>query len=453
MSTLVPIPKLGQSEETVKIEKWRVKEGDKIKKGDILFEVETDKAVLEVESQFEGTLLKIVIPAGKEVPVMATAAVIGNPGEVIPKIEAPKAPEKKAEVKKPAEAKATSTPAVAKSAQAQVASSVAAPVQQVSYAPATPEFKPKPSPRARKFAEDYLITLDDVPGSGGENGRVTEADVKKYLESSGYSKKLITPSAFNLAKKEKLSLLKVEGTGDIGRVTIADVKAAASEKPREFSNMRKVIAKRLTESKQRIPHFYVTVSVDMTEVAKKRKALKDQGINMSVNLFIIKAVALALKEFPMLNAETDGLSVKYKSKVNIGVAVSLESGLVVPVVRNTDRKALDEIQAEVSELAEKARTGKLQPDEMKGGTFTISNMGMLNVENFSAIINPGETAILAVSSAMPTPVVKDGQVVIRDMMKITVSADHRAVDGSDAAKFANAVKLKLESVDFLNREV
>jgi pyruvate dehydrogenase E2 component (dihydrolipoamide acetyltransferase) len=453
MSTLVPIPKLGQSEETVKIEKWRVKEGDKIKKGDILFEVETDKAVLEVESQFEGTLLKIIIPAGREVPVMATAAVIGNPGEAIPKIEAPKAIEKKAEVKKPAEVKAAAVPAVAKSAQAQTVSAPTATAQQVSYAPAAPEFKPKPSPRARKFAEDYLISLDAVPGSGGENGRVTEADVKNYLESSGYSKKLITPSAFNLAKKEKLALLQIEGTGDNGRVTIADVKSTASEKPREFSNMRKLIAKRLTESKQRIPHFYVTVSVDMTEVAKKRKALKDQGINMSVNLFIIKAVALALKEFPMLNAETDGLSVKYKSKVNIGVAVSLESGLVVPVVRNTDRKALDEIQAEVSELAEKARTGKLLPDEMKGGTFTISNMGMLNVENFSAIINPGETAILAVSSAMPTPVVRDGQVVIRDMMKITVSADHRAVDGSDAAKFANAVKLKLESVEFLNKEV
>jgi pyruvate dehydrogenase E2 component (dihydrolipoamide acetyltransferase) len=449
MSTLIPIPKLGQSEETVKIEKWRVKEGDKIKKGDILFEVETDKAVLEVESQFEGTLLKIVIPAGKEVPVMATAAVIGNPGEAIPKIEAPKAIEKKAEVKKPAEVKSVAAPA--KSAQPQSVSS--APAQQVSYAPVAPDFKAKPSPRARKFAEDYLINLDDVSGTGGENGRVTESDVKKYLESSGYSKKLVTPSAFNLAKKEKLSLLQIEGTGDNGRVTIADVKSTASEKPREFSNMRKVIAKRLTESKQRIPHFYVTVSVDMTEVSKKRKSLKDQGINMSVNLFIIKAVALALKEFPMLNAETDGLSVKYKSKVNIGVAVSLESGLVVPVVRNTDRKALDEIQAEVSELAEKARTGKLQPDEMKGGTFTISNMGMLNVENFSAIINPGETAILAVSSAMPTPVVKDGQVVVRDMMKITVSADHRAVDGSDAAKFANAVKLKLESVEFLNKEV
>ena len=172
---------------------------------------------------------------------------------------------------------------------------------------------------------------------------------------------------------------------------------------------------------------------------------------MSVNLFIIKAVALALKEFPMLNAETDGLSVKYKSKVNIGVAVSLESGLVVPVVRNTDRKALDEIQAEVSELAEKARTGKLQPDEMKGGTFTISNMGMLNVENFTAIINTGEAAILAVASTLPQPAVRDGKVVVRQLMKITLSSDHRIVDGALAARFVNAIKAKLEDAELWKR--
>ncbi|MFZ2654299.1 MAG: dihydrolipoamide acetyltransferase family protein [Victivallales bacterium] len=447
MSTLVPIPKLGQSEETVKIEKWRVKEGDKIKKGDILFEVETDKAVLEVESQFEGTLLKIIIPAGREVPVMATCAVLGNPGEEIPKIEIPKAPEKKPEAKRPAEAKVALSASPAKSAAAPAVQQVQQPVY------SAPAFKAKPSPRARKFAGDYLIDLDKVSGTGGDVGRVTEADVKNYLEASGYKKKLITPTAFNLAKKEKLELLAIEGSGDNGRVTIADVKSAVSEKPREFSTMRKVIARRLTESKQRIPHFYVTAAIDMTEVAKKRKVLKEQGINLSVNVFIIKAVALALKEFPMLNAESDGITAKYKSKVNVGVAVSLESGLVVPVLRNTDKKALDEIQAEVAEFAEKARTGKLQPEDMKGGTFTISNMGMLNVENFAAIINPGESAILAVSSAAPTPVVKDGQIVIRDMMKVTVSADHRVVDGSDAAKFANALRLKLESVEFLNKEI
>ncbi len=454
MATLVPIPKLGQSEETVKIERWLVKEGDEIKKGDVLFEVETDKAVLEVESQFEGTLLKIVIPADKEVPVMSTAAVIGEKGEEIPKIEQPK-PEQKKEAPKPAPkaapAKAPEKPAAKPAATTPAATPAAAPV--APSAPAAPAWKPKPSPRARKFAQDYLIDLDKINGSGGPNGRVTESDVKRYLDESGYNDTKITPAAFNLAKQEELELLAIEGNGESGRITLADVRAAASEKPQIFSTMRKIIAQRLTESKQRIPHFYVTASVDMTDLQSMRKKLKDEGFSISVNIFIIKAVALALKEFPALNAKTDGLSVSFKSRVNIGMAVSLEGGLVVPVIRNADKMALDEIQAESAELAEKARNGKLLPEDMQGGTFTISNMGMLGVENFAAIINPGETGILAVSSAIPTPVVKDGKIVVRDMMKITVSADHRAVDGAEGANFVNAVKAKLEDPDTWNQEL
>lgn len=443
MATKIPIPKLGQSEETVKIEKWRVKEGDSVKKGDILFEVETDKAVLEVESQFEGTILKIVVPAGKEVPVMCTAAVIGNPGEALPPIEEVKAPAPKAEAPKAAAQTPVKTAAAPK-VETQNAPAYKAPEPVFS----APVAKAKPSPRARNFAKDYLIDLNKVTGTGGENGRVTEKDVRNYLESSGYLSKKITPAAFNVAKKEKLELLSIEASGENERITLADVKAAAFEKPKELSTIRKVIAKRLTTSKQQIPHFYVTVSVDMTNIMERRKRLKEEGINYSVNVFIIKAVAMALKEFPSLNSETDGNTVKNKSKINVGVAVSLDNGLVVPVVRNTDRKALDEIQDEVAELADKARKGKLLPEEMKGGSFTISNMGMLGVENFVAIINPGESGILAVSSTIPTPVVKDGQIVIRDIMKITLSADHRAVDGSEGAKFVNSVKAKLEDVNF-----
>jgi pyruvate dehydrogenase E2 component (dihydrolipoamide acetyltransferase) len=446
MATKVPIPKLGQSEETVTIESWRVKEGDDIKKGDILFEVETDKAVLEVESQFEGKLLKIVIPAGKEVPVMSIAAVIGEEGEAIPEIEEVKlpTPEKKAAPKAPKatpEKKAEAPKAVASSAPA------AAPQLATPSAPAAPAFKPNPSPRARAYAKDFLINIDKVCGTGGDVGRVTEKDVKEYLESSGYFEKKITPTALAVALKEELELLEIEGLGEAGRVTLADVKDAVSEKPQEFSTMRKIIAQRLTQSKQQIPHFYVTVSIDLTDLMAKRKKLKDDGINLSVNVFIVKAVALALKEFPALNSFTDGLSIKKKSKVNIGVAVSMPNGLVVPVIRNTDKKALDEIQAETAEYAEKARAGKISPDDLKGGTFTISNMGMLNVENFAAIINPGESAILAVSSGMPTPVVKDGEIVIRNMMKVTLSADHRVVDGADGANFVNAIKTKLEDAD------
>lgn len=447
MATKIPIPKLGQSEETVTIASWLVKEGDTIKKGDVLFEVETDKAVLEVESQFEGTILKIVTKAGVEVPVMTTAAVIGNPGEEIPAdmLAAPAAtpvPAASAPVAAPAPkpsapkaaAAPTSTPAPTAPAQA------ASPA----VAPSAPAKKAKPSPRARKFAADYLVVLNKVAGSGGGVGRVTEDDVKNYLETTGYFDKKITPVALELAKKEKLEMLTLEGSGESGRITLQDVKDAIAEKPEEMSTMRKIIAQRLQQSKQTIPHFYVTVAIDMGVVMKKRKALKDEGINISVNAFIVKAAALALKEYPTVNAITDGVSVIKRSKVNVGVAVSVPNGLLVPVIRNTDRKGLDEIQAETAEYAEKARSGKISPDQLKGGTFTISNMGMMNLENFIAIVNPGESAILAVSSTVPTPVVVDGEITVRNMMKVTLSCDHRVIDGALGAEFVNALKNKLE---------
>lgn len=446
MATNIPIPKLGQSEETVTIENWHVKEGDKVKKGDVLFDIETDKAVLEVESQFEGTLLKIIIPAGKEVPVMSIAAVIGDKGEAIPEIEQPKI----AQTPK-------SSPQKTLSKKQEGAKSIVEPVEQKEISiikqekaiqPETSSITPKkPTPRARSFAKDFLINFDKVQGTGGEVERITERDVKNYLKTSGYFDKKITPTAFNFAKKEDIHLLDLDGSGESGRITLADVKAAASEKPKEYSAMRKIISQRLTHSKQQIPHFYVTTSIDMTDLLKIRQTMKNEGISISVNVFIIKAISMALKNYPMVNATTDGKTISYKSKINIGVAVSLEGGLVVPVVKNADKKALDEIHAEIAELAEKARKNKLLPEEMQGGTFTISNMGMLGVENFAAIINPGETGILAVASTIPTPIVRNNQIVIRDMMKITLSADHRAVDGADGAKFVNDVKAILESPD------
>ena len=446
MAVKVPIPKLGQSEETVTIAGWRVKEGDTVKKGDILFEVETDKAVLEVESQFAGKVLKIFIPAGKAVPVMSICAVIGEAGEAIPVVE-----EIKPAVAKPAAEKKAAAPVAPAAPAAAPESSGKVPQKDVSFEPtfssepSPADHKPNPSPRAKKYAQDFLIDLDKVPGSGGASGRVTEGDVKSYLETSGYNDRKITPVAFNVAKQEKLELLALEGTGENGRITLSDVKDAVMEKPQEMNTMRKVIAQRLTESKQRIPHFYVTVSIDMSELAAKRNELKTKNIELGFNTFIVKAVAMVLKEFPMINAFTDGKHIIRNSKVNVGVAVSIDNGLVVPVIKNTDRKDLDEIEAEVIDFVEKARKGKLSPDNMKGGTFTISNMGMMNVENFSAIINPGESAILAVSSALPTPVVRDNQVVIRNMMKVTLSCDHRVIDGAIGAQFVNAIKQKLEN--------
>lgn len=451
MATKIPVPKLGQSEETVTIASWQVKEGDAIKKGDVLFQVETDKAVLDVESQFEGTILKIVTPAGVEVPVMTTAAVIGAPGEEIPAEMLAAAP-KAAPAPAPAPAPTPAPAPAAKPAPAPKPAPAAGP------APVAPPPVPRPaappvpapatkkpvSPRAKKFAGDYLVNVEKIPAAGT---RVTEQDVRNYLESTGYFDRKITPVALNLAKESGVEMVELEGTGDNGRITVEDVRAAIAERPQAFNTMRRVIADRLTQSKQTIPHFYVTVAIDLSGLMAKRKALKAEGINLSVNVFVIKAVALALRDFPMVNSFCDGRSVSCRSKINIGMAVSVDNGLVVPVIRNADRKSLDEIQAESAELAEKARAGKLSPDDMKGGTFTISNMGMMNVESFGAIINPGESAILAVASSVPTPVVRDGEIVIRDIMKVTVSADHRVVDGAMAAAFANAVRVNLENIE------
>lgn len=448
MAKLIPVPKLGQSEETVTIVQWHKAEGDEVKKGDVLFEVETDKSVLEVESQFEGTLLKLVLEAGKEVPVMSVAAVIGKPGEAIPPIEqptaapAPAAPQASA----PAAPKAAASPPAAPA----VPQTVAAPVP--ATVAATPQRKAI-SPRARKFAGDFLIDLNDVPGTG-PGDRVVERDVKAYLETSGYYDRKITPAAQNLARELGLSLLSLTPTGATGRVTISDVRRAEAEMPKAMSKMRQTIARRLQQSKQTMPHFYATVSVDMTDLIEFRKGLKEKGYTVSINDFVAKAVALTLVEFPEVNSTTDGLTASWNSHVNVGIAVSIDNGLVVPVVRDADEMPLDELHAVVRELADKARSGKMTPEDMSGGTFTISNMGMLGVENFAAIINPGESAILAVASAMPVPVVnEDREVVVRDMMKITVSVDHRLVDGATSVAFVNAVKAKLECVELWEEEI
>jgi pyruvate dehydrogenase E2 component (dihydrolipoamide acetyltransferase) len=445
MATPIIMPKFGQMTEESAIIEWLKKEGDKVAKGDILFTVETDKSVMEVESFEEGTLLKIAVHPGVSVPVQSTVGFLGKPGEAVPAIAAP-------------------TPAVPKTPEAGRAVSSAPSVPQQTAAPRTADttasvavavVAPLPaalfriSPRAAVLAKRCVIDPAPIKGSGPQ-GRVVERDVKQYLDLRGYNKLRVSPAAKELARKEGVDLLSVV-PGDGGRLAVADVQRAIAEKPKPMNKMRQIIAQRLTQSIVTQPHFYCTVSVDMTDVIAYRNQLKAAGAPYTVTDFISQAVVLCLQEFPTVNSSTDGRTTRWHSQVNLGLAVSIEGGLVVPVIRNAGQLTLMEICTSAKQLADKARAGKLTPDEMSGGTFTISNMGMLNVENFHAIINTGEGAILAVASTMKQPVVRDDKIIIRQIMKMTLSVDHRLIDGALGAQFVNAVKAKLEDLELWKR--
>jgi pyruvate dehydrogenase E2 component (dihydrolipoamide acetyltransferase) len=444
MATPIIMPKFGQMTEESSIVEWLKKEGDTIAKGDILFTVETDKSVMDVESFEAGTLLKIAVKPGVSVPVQSTVGFLGKPGEAIPEITAPApaAPKPIAPASAPARPEKTDKRAGPEASAPVVSTAPIAPVAPALAAPS----RFRISPRAAALAKHSVIDATRIKGTGPE-GRVVEKDVRNYLQQHGYDKLRISPAAKELAAKEKLDVLTIQGTGEAGRISVADVQRAIAEQPKPMSKMRQIIGQRLTQSVVTAPHFYVTVEVDMTGLVAFRAQLKEKGLPYTVTDFISQAVVLTLTEFPEANSSTDGKTTRWNSRVHLGVAVSLEQGLVVPVIRNADELTLGEMNTRAKELADKARAGKLAPDEMSGSTFTISNMGMLDVENFTAIINTGEAAILAVSSAIRKPVVRDDKIVIRSIMKITLSSDHRIIDGALAAKFANAVKQKLENIE------
>ena len=454
----ITMPKLGQSEEVGTLVRWRKKVGDTVAKGDILFEIETDKALLEVESFFEGTLLKTVVQEGATVPINTTVGFVGDPGEAIPEVAAPSSKFRKPEL--PAASARVPRPAAPQPARGMTETHFdrpAALVGSVREPPLPPAHSVmagqevfRISPRAARLARESAINPTPIVGTG-PFGRIVEQDVRKYLESKGYDRLRITPAAKRLAAKENIDVLALDGQNGRGRITVAVVERAIAEKPRPMSRMRQTIASRLTESFTSTPHFFVTVAVDMTELANFRSELKAQGASYTVTDFILKAVALSLVEFPIVNSTTDGKNVRWHSKVHLGLAVNLEQGLVVPVIHDAEELSLAELHDAASELVTKTRAGKLTPDEMGGSTFTISNMGMMDIENFTAIINPGESAILAVSSAFKQPVVRDDHVVIRDIMKMTLASDHRIIDGAAAARFANAIKQKLEEISLWRR--
>ena len=398
MAMPIVMPKFGQMTEESTIVEWRKKEGDRVARGEVLFIVETDKSVMEVESFEDGTLLKIVVEAGVPVPVQTTVGFIGQLGEAIMGTETATKPTGATA------AESTPTPEPSITASQRFAPPAQSP---------TPE-RARISPRAAKIAEEHGVDLSKITGRGPE-GRIVEKDIRDYLQARGTDRPV-------------------------------------AEEPRALSKMRQIIAQRLQQSVVTAPHFFVTVEVDMTEMVAFRGRLKERGAPYTITDFISQAVVLALKEFPDVNSSTDGKTIRRHSHVHLGLAVSVEQGLVVPVIHNADGLTLAELNARAQELTEKARAGKLTPDEMTGGTFTISNMGMLDVENFTAIINPGESAILAVSSILKKPVVRNDEVVGRQIMKITLSSDHRIIDGALAARFVNTIKAKLQDIELWKRQ-
>jgi pyruvate dehydrogenase E2 component (dihydrolipoamide acetyltransferase) len=437
MITKVVLAKLSPTMEEGTIVKWSRQEGDAVKVGDVLAEIETDKANMEMEALGAGVLRKVLVPAGGKAPVGALIGVIADAGEDIASLlaEAAAAPAA-AQAGGPATGAPTAAPppasvtAPASSAQVTAPAPVApAPVAPASIAAAAPGGRIKASPLARAIAAQKNVPLASVPGTG-PGGRIVKRDVEGYVAA---------PRAAAPAFGAR------PATPAPGRPAVP-VPSVAPGTAIPLTSMRRTIAKRLAESMYTAPHFYVTVEIDMDAAVSLREQLvRAEDVKISYNDLVLKACAKALTRFPTVNASWTGDTIQTHADVHLGVAVSLAEGLITPVVRNADRKHVVEISREVKELAARARDKKLKPEEFMGSTFTVSNLGMFDVTEFTAIINPPESCILAVGAVRKVPVVKDDQIAVGHRMKVTLSSDHRVVDGALAAQFLAEVRRLLEN--------
>lgn len=422
MAQVVYMPKLSDTMTEGVVAEWNKNVGDQVSEGDVLAEIETDKATMEFESFYDGVLLHIGVEKGQTAPVNSLLAIIGEKGEDIEKVlaeakSAAPAEESKEEEKEPAKEEAKATPAPTPAPQPQASQPKPAPAPAPSKAVAEANDRVFASPLAKKMASDKGIDLSNVNGTG-ENGRIVKRDIDHYVP--------YVPAMGGSARK-----------AHVGVETFTD---------EPISQMRKTIAKRLSESKFTAPHFYLTIELDMDRAIDLRNSLKDQAdVKISFNDMVIKACALALREHPAVNSAWLGDVIRRNQHVHIGVAVAVDEGLLVPVIRFADGKGMPEIGAEVRELATKAKNKKLQPSEWEGNTFTISNLGMFGIDEFTAIVNPPDSCIMAVGGIRQVPVVKDGQVVPGNVMKVTLSCDHRVVDGASGAQFLNTFKNYMEN--------
>ena len=438
MATKVIMPKLSPTMEEGQISRWLKKEGDKVSMGEPLAEIDTDKATMEMQALANGVLRKILISEGQSAPLGQLIAVIGEPDEDIASLvsEAPAAAPKQEQKKE--------------------------------EPPPQPQAQPQEQPQQpqAKAAAAAASTVD--------NGRQPQA-----AASSDSARLIVSPLAARMAAEAGLDLRSLQGSGPGGRIIKKDIEAAltqpkaapaaaptfprAVEPPRfqqaaasgyrdePASEIRKTIAKRLVTSLGPVPHFFLTTEIEMDRAAEMRAGINalDPDLKISINDIIIKVTAAALIQHPEVNASFQEKFVRYYEHADIGVAVAIEDGLITPVVRAADQKSLSEIAAEVRELAERARSRKLKPEEYTGASFSISNLGMFGIDEFTAVINPPEGAILAVGAMSAKPVVRENQIVIRQMMRVTMSCDHRVIDGATGAKFLQTFKKILENPLYL----
>ncbi|WP_300764269.1 dihydrolipoamide acetyltransferase family protein [uncultured Oscillibacter sp.] len=444
MATIVIMPKQGLMMEEGTITSWLKKEGEAVTAGEPLFEMETDKLTITMDAEASGTLLKILHPEGDVVPITQPIAVLGEPGEDVSALVGGDAA--------PAQAAAPAEAAPAPAAEA--------PAPAVERAPGEQVFS---SPRARLRAEENGVNIAAVPGSGPD-GLVIERDVNAYMAN----RPAVTPLAANIAKAQGVDLSGVTGSGSNGKIMVFDLPGgspaaapAAQESPaavqqsrdtrtEKMSGMRKAISRNMLASKETNAQTNHRIKVDMTAAIALRKQYKDLGIKISYNDIIVRACAKALADMPIVNASVEGDSILYHDYVNVGTAVSVPGGLIVPVIKDADIIGLSGIAARSAELIEKARDGKLTDADYHGGTFTVSSLGMFDLDDFVAIINPPESAILAVGKIAKTPVVvtdEEGEdaIVIKSMCALCLSYDHRIIDGAEAAKFLQKVKNYLQN--------
>ncbi|MEO7598637.1 MAG: pyruvate dehydrogenase complex dihydrolipoamide acetyltransferase [Opitutus sp.] len=449
MANIIDMPKLSDTMTVGTLVKWLKKEGDAVKSGDMLAEVETDKATMELESFFDGTLLKIFAAGGSQVAIGDPLCAVGKAGEQVdtPAAKDPTPPP----VSEPSEAKSTSgegAPTTSK--------------KEVEARPAAAQAPTPAAPAAAPAANGSASTAVAAPSNGSSNGRIK-----------------ISPLARKLAEEKRIDPATVTGSGPGGRIVRADI-LAAEKNPRPaakapagnfsggspsrtgpiqeervvpVSNMRGVIARRLIEAKTQIPHFYLDIEVDADPLlalrAQLNTGLEKEGVKLSVNDFILKATAEALRRVPAANASWEGTAIHYFASAHVSFAVAIEDGLITPVIKDTHAKSVFAISTEAKALGKRARDRKLSPAEYTGGTFCVSNLGMMGITKFNAIINPPNAGILAVGTTVTKPVVKNGQIVIGNTMMLTLSCDHRVVDGAVGAQFLSALKQLVEAPGLL----